>query len=214
MDTFMSMRILVADDHPTTASGIGQTLARYGISVVEVVRTAGDIVNAYRRHAPDVLVTEVRLGGRDALKTLEVLASEFPSSKVVVFSAYTNPTHVARASALSCCEYILKTEEPEHLFKAIENAAADGAVPEDSLLARTRRRIRNASRGPDDDIPLTNRELQVLQHVSMGMSNREIGKSLGISVETVKEHVQNILRKLDVNDRTQAAVWAVKRDLV
>jgi DNA-binding NarL/FixJ family response regulator len=66
----------------------------------------------------------------------------------------------------------------------------------------------------DDDIPLTNRELQVLRHVALGLSNREIGRSLGISIETVKEHVQNILRKLDVTDRTQAAVWAVKKGLV
>ncbi|MEK6247962.1 MAG: response regulator transcription factor, partial [Planctomycetales bacterium] len=62
--------------------------------------------------------------------------------------------------------------------------------------------------------PLTNRETQVLSHVAMGLSNREIGRSLGISVETVKEHVQNILRKLDVNDRTQAAVWAIKTEII
>jgi DNA-binding NarL/FixJ family response regulator len=61
---------------------------------------------------------------------------------------------------------------------------------------------------------LTNREIQVLRHVAMGLSNREIGKSLEISIETVKEHVQNILRKLDVNDRTQAAVWAVRRNMI
>ena len=66
----------------------------------------------------------------------------------------------------------------------------------------------------ENESPLTNRETQVLRHVSMGLSNREVGKSLGISVETVKEHVQNILRKLDVNDRTQAAVWAVKKALI
>ena len=63
-------------------------------------------------------------------------------------------------------------------------------------------------------VDLTNRETQVLRHVSMGLSNREIGKSLGISIETVKEHMQKILRKLDVNDRTQAAVWAVRNKLI
>jgi DNA-binding NarL/FixJ family response regulator len=72
--------------------------------------------------------------------------------------------------------------------------------------------MRNNASSPHAD--LTNREMQVLRHVSMGLSNREVGKSLGISVETVKEHVQNILRKLNVNDRTQAAVWAVKNQLV
>ena len=66
----------------------------------------------------------------------------------------------------------------------------------------------------DDDVPLTQRETQVLRHVALGLSNREIGKSLEISVETVKEHVQNILRKIAVSDRTQAAVWAVRKGLV
>ncbi|MCH7520475.1 MAG: response regulator transcription factor [Candidatus Marinimicrobia bacterium] len=63
----------------------------------------------------------------------------------------------------------------------------------------------------DEDVPLTNRETQVLRHVALGLSNKEIGRSLGISIETVKEHVQNILRKIGVSDRTQAAVWAVRR---
>ena len=70
--------------------------------------------------------------------------------------------------------------------------------------------MRTANRSDESVHPLTNREMQVLRHVAMGLSNREVGQSLGISVETVKEHVQNLLRKLNVNDRTQAAVWAVQ----
>src|SRR5207244_79656 len=66
----------------------------------------------------------------------------------------------------------------------------------------------------DEDIPLTNREVQVVRHVALGLSNREIGRSLDISIETVKEHVQNVLRKLEADDRTEAAVWAVKKGLV
>ena len=73
---------------------------------------------------------------------------------------------------------------------------------------------RRKDRSDSHDIPLTNRELQVLRHVALGLSNREIGRSLGISIETVKEHVQNILRKVDASDRTQAAVWAVRRGLI
>jgi DNA-binding NarL/FixJ family response regulator len=73
---------------------------------------------------------------------------------------------------------------------------------------------RRKDRSDTNDIPLTNRELQVLRHIALGLSNREIARSLGISIETVKEHVQNILRKVDANDRTQAAVWAVRRGLI
>ena len=71
-----------------------------------------------------------------------------------------------------------------------------------------------APNGSKEDIPLTNRETQVLRHVALGLSNKEIGRSLTISIETVKEHVQNILRKIAVTDRTQAAVWAVRKGLV
>ena len=85
--------------------------------------------------------------------------------------------------------------------------------PSDSILLTAKSRMRRPRQAISDDIPLTKRELQVLQQVAMGLSNREVGKALGISVETAKEHVQNILRKLDVNDRTKAAVWAVKRGL-
>ena len=99
------------------------------------------------------------------------------------------------------------------MTEAIKQAALGTPTSQDSLLVTTKTRMKR-SRGIDSESPLTNRETQVLRHVSMGLKNREIGKSLGISVETVKEHVQNILRKLDVNDRTQAAVWAIRNDFI
>ena len=99
------------------------------------------------------------------------------------------------------------------MIRAIESAARGEQTPETSLLVTTSTRMRRTS-SRSANSPLTKREMQVLQHVAMGLSNREVGKALGISVETVKEHVQNILRKLDVNDRTQAAVWAVRQGFV
>ena len=107
----------------------------------------------------------------------------------------------------------MKTATTEELIAAIKKAASREPTPDDSLLNRTKVRM---SRGIQDKSlsSLTPRETQVLRHVAMGLSNREVGKSLGISVETVKEHVQNILRKLDVNDRTQAAVWALKNEMI
>jgi len=101
------------------------------------------------------------------------------------------------------------------LIDAITRAAAGESPSEDSILQRVKDTMsRRRERVDRSEIPLTNRELQVLRHVALGLSNREIGRSLGISIETVKEHVQNILRKIDVADRTQAAVWAIKKGLV
>ena len=208
----MLIRIVVAEDHPMMVAGIASA-GSPELAIVGCAKTAAEITDNIREHRPDVLVMEVRLGGRDALKSLETVMSEFPELKVVVFSGQDNPSHIARAAALGCYEYIPKTSASETLIKAIKEASTGVETPATSLLKTTRTKMRRGS-SASDDIPLTNRETQVLQHISMGLSNREVGKSLGISVETVKEHVQNILRKLDVNDRTQAAVWAVKRGVV
>lgn len=210
----MQLRVVVVDDQPAISSGIQHFLSKSGAEVVATVNNQNDLPAAYQANKPDVLVMEVRLGGKDALKSLEPLLDQYPDCKVVVYSAFTNPSHIARAAALGCHDYVLKTSPLDELSKAIARAANNDSPPEDSLLLTTKIRMKQGVSKHDPDIPLTHRELQVLKHVAMGLSNREVGKALVISVETVKEHVQNILRKLDVNDRTQAAVWAVRRDIV
>lgn len=209
----MPLKIVVADDHPIACEGVRKVTQPSGIEVVAQVVAPDKIVDAIALHKPDVLVTEVRLGGHDALKSLEQLKLGEHECSVVVFSAYSNPTNIARAAAYGCHDFILKTDSCDRLVDAIKSAGSGQPVPESSLLVKTKTRMRRSSSG-DTANPLTNRETQVLRHVSMGLSNREVGKSLGISVETVKEHVQNILRKLDVNDRTQAAVWAIRQELI
>ena len=209
----MPVNIFVADDHPIAREGIREVTQAAGMKVVGYVDSPTKIVESVARHRPAVLVNEVRLGGHDALKTLESLKLEGHECSVVVFSSHSNPTNIARACALGCHDFILKTSSCEALVAAIQCAASGAATPDSSLLSKTKTRMKRPTNGHPES-PLTNRETQVLRHVSMGLSNREVAKSLAISVETVKEHVQNILRKLDVNDRTQAAVWALKQGLI
>lgn len=209
----MTVKVLLADDQPVVFDGLKLSASEKNIEIVGRVGQLSDLEESVRNLCPNVLVTEVRLGGKDVLKALENLTSEFPDLQVVAFSGCLNSTHIARAAALGCNDYVAKTEPASSLFDAVEVAAQGGSAPGTSLMVKTRSKMRRPRQAFDHDVPLTNREMQVLRHISMGLSNREIGKSLEISVETVKEHVQNILRKLDVNDRTQAAVWAVKRGL-
>ena len=206
----MSIRVVLADDHPVVFEGLCKNCGD-NLSIQKQIRDLDDLESAIDPNI-NVLVTEVRVNGQDALKTVEKTKEYRPDLKIVVYSGSTNPVFVARASSIGCDDFVLKSEPVERLFQSIE-LVCRGVVPPDSLLTDTRNKMRRPRRAQENDIPLTNREVQVLRHVAMGLSNREIGKSLGISVETVKEHVQNILRKLDVNDRTQAAVWAVKRGL-
>jgi len=208
----MSIRVLVADDHAVVRRGIHDLLRD---SDIEIIGEAGDgkqAVAMANKHHPDVILLDIRMQNGDGLEALESIRTQMPDAKVVMLSTYDNPTYVARAVALGASDYVLKGSSRDAIVSTIK-AAAEGASPvSEGKLQSVATTM--GTRQKFNDVPLTNRETQVLRHVALGLSNKEIGQSLGISIETVKEHVQNILRKLDVTDRTQAAVWAVRHGLV
>jgi DNA-binding NarL/FixJ family response regulator len=163
---------------------------------------------------PDVVLLDIRMPDGDGLSTLEKLRTKVPNSKIVMLSTYDNPTYIARAVALGASDFVLKGATRAALIETIMTAAAGESPSRAGELRRIAGAMKVRQVVDDDEVPLTQRETQVLRHVALGLSNKEIGRSLEISVETVKEHVQNILRKIAVNDRTQAAVWAVRKGLV
>jgi DNA-binding NarL/FixJ family response regulator len=157
---------------------------------------------------------DVRLADNDGLSVLESLRAEAPNSRIIVFSNFDNPTYVARAQALGATDYILKDAPREEMLATIQAAAAGTGPTSSGQLRRVAETMALRNKDASNEMSLTQRETQVLRHLALGLSNKEIGLSLSISIETVKEHVQHLLRKMGVNDRTQAAVWAVKRGLV
>ena len=210
----MSVRLLVADDHEVIRTGLKSLLADSDIEVIAEAASGKQAVEEAEKCKPDVILLDIRMPDGDGLVALEKLRTVVPESRVVMLSTYDNPTYIARAVALGASDYVLKGSNREDLITTIMAAAAG----ESPLRAGELRRVASAMKVrqviDDDDVPLTQRETQVLRHVALGLSNKEIGRSLEISVETVKEHVQNILRKIAVSDRTQAAVWAVRKGLV
>jgi len=211
----MSIRLLIADDHELVRSGLVAMLEGTEIEIIAQATNADQALALAIEQQPDVILMDIRMPPRDGLLVIEKMLVDCPQSRVVVFSTYDNPTYVARSIAMGAADYVLKGANRHQLTTAILRAARGEEPPETSLLQRLKSSMaRRKDRSDTNDIPLTNRELQVLRHIALGLSNREIGRSLGISIETVKEHVQNILRKVDANDRTQAAVWAVRRGLI
>ena len=210
----MTIKLVVADDHEVVRSGLVNLLKGSDIEIVDQAADGDEAVEKTLKHRPDVVLMDIRMPNRDGLSALEVIRSKLPDARVVMLSTYDNPTYVARSVALGATDFVLKGSTRKELVDVITRAASGDEPLDSSVLRRVKRVMRRRHERDDDGIPLTNRELQVLRHVALGLSNREIGQSLGISIETVKEHVQNILRKLDVNDRTQAAVWAVRRGVV
>ena len=211
----LTIKLVVADDHEVVRSGIGTLLAESDVEIVGEAGTVTETVSVTTQSKPDVVLLDVRLGEEDGLTALEQIRTELPHVAVVMMSTYDNPTYVARAIALGATDYILKDSSRIDVLEAIQRAASRELPSETSILRRIQATMeKRKDRSDSKDVPLTNRELQVLRHIALGLSNKEIGTSLNISVETVKEHVQNILRKLDATDRTAAAVWAVKSGLI
>jgi DNA-binding NarL/FixJ family response regulator len=210
----MPIRLLICDDHEVIRTGLACLLAGTDIQIVAEAANGKDAIKAALKDKPDVILLDIRMPDGDGLSTLEKLRAKIPESRVVMLSTYDNPTYIARAVALGACDYVLKGSVREDIIATIVAAAAGESPSHSGEMKRIAAAMKVRQVIDDDDVPLTQRETQVLRHVALGLSNKEIGKSLEISVETVKEHVQNILRKITVSDRTQAAVWAVRKGLV
>jgi DNA-binding NarL/FixJ family response regulator len=210
----MSVKVLVADDHEVVRRGLASLFSGSDIKIVAEAKNGDEAVKLAKKHKPDVVLLDIRMPESDGLEALERIRRDRPDQRVVVLSTYDNPTYIARAVALGACDYVLKGSSRNELVSAI-NAAAAGQPPTRSgELRRVQSTMATREPSNDEDVPLTQREMQVLRHIALGLSNKEIGRSLGISVETVKEHVQNLIHKLDAGNRTEAAVWAVKKGLV
>ncbi|MBC7317466.1 MAG: response regulator transcription factor, partial [Chloroflexi bacterium] len=178
------------------------------VEVIGEAATGAETVEKVKALHPDVLILDIRFPDLDGLETLVKIREEGLDTRVVLLSTYDYQSYAARAVALGVSEYLLKGAGRDEILRAIHAAAAGEPPKIDSRLGEVIQAMQSKQPIEDDMVQLTQRETQVLRHIALGLSNREIANSLDISVETVKEHVQNILRKLNVNDRTQAAVWA------
>ena len=206
----MAITVLIADDHEVIRRGVEVLLESSHFRVVASAASVAQLVRLARKHQPDVVLLDVRLGDEDGLDAIRRVRSAAPKTRSVVFSAFDNPTYVARAVAAGANDYLLKTADRDTLLAALDNAVADGPPTRTGMLRSVAASMTKRDAPGDANVPLTPRELQTLRLIAMGLSNREIADTMGISVETVKEHVQNMLRKTSLHDRTQAAVWALR----
>jgi DNA-binding NarL/FixJ family response regulator len=209
----MAITVLIADDHEVIRRGVEVLLESSHFRVIASAATVAQLVRLARKHQPDVVLLDVRLGDEDGLDAIRRVRSAAPKTRSIVFSAFDNPTYVARAVAAGANDYLLKTVDRDTLLAALDSSVADGPPTRTGMLRSVAASMTKRDAPGDANVPLTPRELQTLRLIAMGLSNREIAATMGISVETVKEHVQNMLRKTSLHDRTQAAVWALRNGL-
>jgi DNA-binding NarL/FixJ family response regulator len=195
------IRVLVVDDHPLFRDGLTGLLATVGD--VEVVGTAGDADTAVRRCAelaPDVVLMDLTMPGLPGLEGIRRITRDHPATAVLVLTMVDDDDAVVAAMRVGARGYLLKGAVQEEVLAALRTVAAGGAV----IGAGAARRVLGDRNRPAAD--LTEREAEVLALVADGRSNAEIARDLGLSLKTVQNHVSHVLAKLQVRDRTQAAL--------
>jgi DNA-binding NarL/FixJ family response regulator len=183
-----------------------------GIRVVAQGSTGEEAQKLIKRNRTDLLLLFDQLDDHDSFDLAKQLKESNPDLRIVMLGVQENTTYMARSASAGVHDYLFEGSTGRQILDTIRDTAAGKPPSPFTSYGKVLASMRDRSSNPAVD--LTPRELQVLRHVGYGLSNDEIARSMEISVETIKEHVQNILRKMGVQDRTQAAVWAVKQGLV
>ena len=201
------IRVLIADDHQVVREGLTAIINRQrDLEVVGQAASGEEAIDIFRKLRPDVTLMDLRLPGIDGIEAIIKLRSISPTARVLVLTTYDGDEYIHRAIEAGASGFLLKTVRREELLDAIR-AVHQGRRSFPSQVAS-----RLVEYGPRSD--LTAREIEVLDLVANGRSNKEIGRILGISEGTVKGHVSAILTKLDASDRTSAVTVALKRGLI
>lgn len=210
----MAIRVLLADDHEVVRRGLRSLFEDTDIQVVAEASSGQEALKMVKDKKLDVVLLDVRMPDIDGLNVLGRIKLDHPDLPVLMISTYDNPTYVARAVALGAAGYVLKESDRNKLLAAVRGAATGNPIWTREELRRVTGALAAPRMNTEVEVPLTQRESEVLKQLALGLTNKEIAQALHISYETVKEHVQHILRKIGVTDRTQAAVWAVRKEMV
>ncbi|NQX10755.1 response regulator transcription factor [Microbacteriaceae bacterium VKM Ac-2855] len=197
------IRVLLVDDHPLVRAGLAGLIgASDGMLVVAEASGGAAALIAYAEHRPDIVLMDLSMPGMDGVEATERLRAEDPAARVVVLTSFDDRARVLAALRAGAVGYQLKDADPAAVLAAIRSAAA-GDVPLDPRAARAL-----LPGSPADGPELSAREEQVLRLIARGWSNKQIAAELGIAERTVKVHVGHLFRRIDVRDRTSAALWA------
>lgn len=219
-------RIIIIDDHQLFREGVKRILEfEESFEVVAEGDDGADIISLYRDYLPDVVLMDINMPGKNGVDATKELIQEFPDAKVIMLSIHDDESYVTHALKSGAFGYMLKEMDADEIVEAIKVVANGGSYLHPkvtkNLVAEFRRLSEHENKGNFHQTEirrpfhlLTKRECEVLQLLTDGQSNRAIGETLFISEKTVKNHVSSILQKMNVNDRTQAVVTAIKNGWV
>lgn len=202
-----AIRVLLADDHPVVREGLAALLNRRAdMDVIGEVADGRSAVAFYQQHQPDVTLMDLRMPEMGGVEAIVTIREQFPQARIIVLTTYDGDEDIYRGLQAGAMAYLLKDTPRDELLETIRAVHAGQRRIPPEVASKLAGRITGPS--------LTERELDVLKLIVAGKSNREIGQTLVIAEGTVKAHVNNLLGKLGVSDRTQAVTEALRRGFV
>ncbi len=211
----MGIRIMIADDHHVVRRGLAFFLkTQRDIEIIGEAANGKEAVEQARTLQPDLILMDLIMPEMDGIQATKIIKSELPEIKIIMLTSFSDQDHVIPALEAGASGYQLKDIEPDELIHCINKVIAGENQLHPKATSHLLANLSNKKESRNLISELTNRELDVLKEIAKGKSNKEIASALFITEKTVKTHVSNLLAKLELADRTQAALYAVKNQVV
>ena len=211
----MSIKVMLVDDHALIREGIKQLLEFDGsIEVIEQASDGIECLEKLKTARPDILLLDINMPKMNGIEVLEALKAKKDPVKVLILTVHSEVEYLVKAVDIGANGYILKDSGSVELKQAIMDIINNDSYIQPSLIPALNSRLINRDMDKEKLKSLTKREVEILAQAASGMFNNEIANNLGISERTVKNHISNIFKKIDVSDRTQAAVFAIRNNII
>ena len=209
------IKVMIADDHSMVREGIMNLLELdENLDVVGFAKDGVECINKLSELNPDVLLLDINMPNMNGIEVLQELRSRRSQVKVIMLTIHNEGEYILKAVDIGCAGYVLKDSDSNMLKKAIYTVHSGESFIQPDLIPVLNARLMKKEQEDEQLDKLTKREIEVLILLSEGLFNKEIAYKLDISERTVKNHISNIFKKINVSDRTQAAVFAIKNSLV
>lgn len=211
----MAVKVMIADDHSMIREGLKQLLELEGdFQVIEEACDGVDCMEKLETVVPDILLLDINMPNMNGLEVLQKMKDKKIKVKVLVLTVHNEVEYLLKAVDIGVNGYLLKDSESAELKKAILSVVGGEDYIQPSLIPVLNAKMIDRNKDSAKIEKLTRRELEVLKLLAVGMYNKEVAEQLNISERTVKNHVSNILKKIEVTDRTQAAVFSIRNNLI
>lgn len=213
------IRVMITDDHELIREGIARILdLENDIEVVCKAKSGLEAIDCLKKYKPDIILLDINMPDLNGIETLKKMKSSAHKPKVIILTVYDDVEYISQSVSLGADGYVLKDSDSETLIKTIKIVNDGGSYIQPTLASKLIKHITKENKAYKEEVgavqSLTRKEIIVVKEIASGLSNKGISDKLKISEKTVKNHVSSILKKLELQDRTQVAIYAIKNKLV